>query len=147
MNNTLYDTDFYLWIDQQANYLKKQDILNLDWQNLTEELESLGREQKHKVDSYLKQVLIHLLLYKYWNTEKDYCAAGWEEEITNFRDELEWLLESRSLYNYCIEKMEIIYLKARQRVIKKTGLPPSLIPLECPFEFSQIFDVNYLPND
>lgn len=64
---------------------------------MIEELEDLGNEQRRKVKSFLKQLVMYLLLYKYWKSELEYCGRGWEIEIDNFRDELEFLLESFSL--------------------------------------------------
>jgi hypothetical protein len=53
-----------------------------------------------KVESYLKQLLKHLLLYQYWESEWDLCQNRWKEEIRNFRDELELRLRSKTLSNY-----------------------------------------------
>ena len=69
---TLYEEDYYLWVETTFKQLENKDIENLDWQHLAEEIEALGIEQRRKVESYLKQLLIHLLLYRYWETEKEY---------------------------------------------------------------------------
>ena len=63
IQTNLYEEDYYLWIETTLKQLENQDIDNLDWQHLTEEIEALGIEQRRKVESYLKQLLIHLLLY------------------------------------------------------------------------------------
>jgi len=70
----LYEQDFYLWLEITINQLKQRNLVKLDWHNLIEELEDLGREQKHKVESYLRQLLKHLLLYQYWESQKLYSA-------------------------------------------------------------------------
>ena len=64
-----------------------------------EEVEDLGRAQKNKLESYLRQLLKHLLLYQYWESERDYCEQGWIEEIDNFRAELEILVRSKTFKN------------------------------------------------
>jgi hypothetical protein len=142
----LYQEDYALWIEKTVQQLRHKEVENLDWEHLVEEIEDLGRELKHKVDSYLKQLLIHLLLYQYWTQEKERCGVGWRGEINNFRDELEWLFESKTLYNYFLGRIEVVYGKARKQTILKTQLPSALFPEQCPFSVEQILDSEFFPN-
>lgn len=141
----LYELDYPLWIQETADRLRHRRLNDLDWEHLIEEIEDLGREQRHKVDSYLKQLFIHLLLYQYWTQEKERCGAGWRGEIANFRDELEWLFESKTLYNYCLERFDKNYSKARKQVIINTQLSPKIFPELCPFTIEQILDAEFFP--
>jgi hypothetical protein len=113
---SLYEQDYVAWLDLTLTQLKQQNLSSLDWKNLIEEIESLGREQRHKVESYLLRLLIHLLLYQYWETERTWSGKGWEKEIDNFRLELDLLLESQVLQRL-FEKVSIPR-KKRQGVIK-----------------------------
>jgi hypothetical protein len=140
----LYEQDFVLWIDETVKQLHDRDLEQIDWKHLIEEIEELGREQRHKVDSYLVQLLIHLLIYNYWEAEKVRCQQGWENEIDNFRLELELLLESKTLYNYYLQRIDELYPKARRRAIHKTKLPPALFPETCPFTAEQLLDIQFL---
>lgn len=142
---SLYDEDYYLWLEQTLIQINNKEIGNLDWQHLAEEIEALGNEQKRAVESYLKQLLIHLLLYAYWQSEKTYCQRGWTVEITNFRDELEFYLRPKTLYNYLVSCLDIVYLKARRQAIQKTGLNPNIFPQQCPFTLEEILDTDYFP--
>lgn len=141
----LYESDYLEWISVTTGQLKQRQFDQLDYENLVEGLEDLGKEQRNKVDSYLWQLLIHLLLYAYWESEKNYCAKGWSAEIDNFRFELELLLKSKTLYNYFLTEIEFIYSKARKQVIKKTELPQDTFPQGCPFTIDQILDPDFLP--
>ncbi|MGB5595929.1 MAG: DUF29 domain-containing protein [Crocosphaera sp.] len=141
----LYEQDFVLWVDETVKHLYNQDLEQIDWPHLIEEIEGLGREQRHKVDSYLVQLLIHLLLYCYWETEKERCQRGWENKIDNFRLELELLFESKTLYNYYLKRIEELYPKAKKLVIKKTKLPSNIFPETCPFSSEQLLDIEFLP--
>jgi hypothetical protein len=141
----LYQQDYYLWLQTTLESIQDKKIEDIDWEHLVEEIEALGNEQRRKVDSFLKQLLIHLLLYKYWIAEKDYCGKGWSLEIDNFRDELEFLLGAKSLYNYFLQEIDYIYPKAKKAAIKKTGLSADLFPLNCPFTPEEILDFDYLP--
>lgn len=65
----LYEQDSILWLDETLKQLQERKVENLDWEHLIEEIEAWGSEQKHKLESYLKQLLKHLLLYQYWQYE------------------------------------------------------------------------------
>ncbi len=140
----LYDEDYPLWLDRTAWQLRDRDLDNLDWQHLIEEIEDLGRAQKNAVESYLRQLLKHLLLYQYWTIQREYCGDGWLDEIDNFRNELEILLRSKTLYNYTVFIFEETYQKARNSAIKKSKL--DTFPKECPYTIEQILDLEYFPD-
>ena len=59
----LYEQDFVLWTKQQAAGLRraKGSNLLLDWENLAEEIESLGRSDRRELRSQITRVLRHLL--------------------------------------------------------------------------------------
>jgi hypothetical protein len=143
--SALYEQDYYLWLQETYQRLEKKEIDQLDWPHLMEEILSLGNEQRRKVDSYLRQLLIHLLLYQYWESERERCAKSWQNEIDNFRFELELLLKSQTLYNYFLQEIEEIYVKARKQAIKKSELPPDLFPEKCLFTAADLLDSDFLP--
>jgi len=90
-------------------------------------------------------LLIHLLLYQYWPEERERCARGWQDEIGNFRVELELLLESKTLYNYFLTRIAVIYPKAVKRVRQKSQLPAAIFAESCPYSPEQILDSDFLP--
>ena len=45
--NGLYERDFYSWSMQQADALKSRDFNAVDWDNVIEEIEDLGKTQQH----------------------------------------------------------------------------------------------------
>ncbi len=134
----IYEKDYYLWLLKTLELVKNREVNELDWEHLTEEIEELGNEQRRKVKSYLRQLLIHLLLYRYWENEKACSGRGWLEEISNFRYELGLLLESKTLYNYFLNSIDEVYQKARKRAIQKTQLSTFVFPEKCPFNVEEI---------
>ncbi|MFM9161415.1 MAG: DUF29 domain-containing protein, partial [Dolichospermum sp.] len=99
-----------------------------------------------KVDSYLLRLIIHLLLYNYWQSEKDWCGRGWAKEIDNFRLELDLLLESKVLYKHCEQVLGKIYVKARNNAIRKSELSPTIFPENCPYSLTEILNPEWLPS-
>lgn len=141
----LYEEDFVAWVDETIRSMKTGATDDLDWEHIIEELEGLGSEQRHKVDSYLLQLLIHLLLYQYWHSERERSGRGWRVEIVNFRTRLDLLFRSRTLYNYYRQEIAEIYPKALRQAIEKSGLPKTLFPETCPFSVEEIIDYDFWP--
>ena len=46
-NKTLYDTDFYQWMQETARAIAQRDFKNIDWEKL-QEIEALGRAKKRE---------------------------------------------------------------------------------------------------
>ena len=60
----LTQTDYALWIEETINLLKEQNYHSVDWEDLIEEIESLGRSQKRELRNRLITMLEHCL--KLW---------------------------------------------------------------------------------
>lgn len=90
----LYAEDFVRWTEEQSAALREaagQGInLPLDWENLAEEVESLGRCQRHAVRSRIAVILEHLL--KLEHSPATDPQPDWMETIDRERDNIELLL-------------------------------------------------------
>src|SRR5207244_7379218 len=90
----LYDEDFVRWSEEQSRALREAarfpTNLPLDWENLAEEIESLGRSQRHELRSRIAVILEHLL--KLAHSPATDPRRGWMETITRERSEIELLL-------------------------------------------------------
>jgi len=51
----------------------------------------------------------------------------------------------KTLYNYFLNCLEAVYIKARRQAIQKTGLPPKIFSEKCPFTPKDIFNSEYFP--
>jgi hypothetical protein len=96
----LYEEDFVRWTEQQAAGLRDAANLStnlpLDWENLAEEIDSLGRSLKHELRSRLMVILEHLL--KLEHSPAIDPRSGWKDTIARERLVVEDLLqESPSL--------------------------------------------------
>jgi len=58
---TLYDQDFVAWCEDTAAKLKVRDFDNLDFENLIEEIESLGRSDRRELRNRLMVLFAHIL--------------------------------------------------------------------------------------
>ena len=53
----LYETDFYAWTQRQVELLRKRDLNNLDIENLIEEIDSLGKQERRELINRLGVLL------------------------------------------------------------------------------------------
>ena len=92
--NELYDQDFLLWTEEQATALRRarDSNLPLDWENLAEEIESLGASQRTELNSQVRRVLRHL--FKLEASPAVDPRAGWRATVRDARVEIEDLLEA-----------------------------------------------------
>ena len=88
----LYDRDFFLWTQEQATALRavKDSNLPLDWHNLAEEIESLGRSDRRQLRSQIRRVLRHLLKLEVSPAMEP--RAGWRSTILDARSEIDDVL-------------------------------------------------------
>ena len=80
---TRYDTDFFLWTQVQAAALRDGKAQELDWANLAEEIESLGKSDRRALGSRLEGLVMHLLK---WHYQPSGHATGhsWYSTTLNF---------------------------------------------------------------
>ena len=90
----LCDQDFFLWTKEQAAALRlaKGANLPLDWENLAEEIESLGKSQRTELSSQIRRILRHL--FKLEASPVTDPRAGWRATIRDARAEIDELLET-----------------------------------------------------
>ncbi|MDJ0600559.1 MAG: DUF29 domain-containing protein [Crocosphaera sp.] len=138
----LYEIDDYLWIEETVKLLKERRFDELDLENLIEELEDLGSEKRHKVESLLEQIIRHLLLLEYWQDEYDRNYRHWQAEIVGFRNQLNDRMTT-NFYHYLEENLSKVYQKARKYVQAKSGL--DTFPKDCPYTLQQLLDEDWFP--
>jgi hypothetical protein len=62
----LYDTDVLLWSEQQAALLRRRaagELINeaeLDWPNVAEEIEAMGKSERSALASRIGTIIDHL---------------------------------------------------------------------------------------
>ncbi|MEH1892808.1 DUF29 domain-containing protein [Nostoc sp.] len=141
---TLYNQDFLLWTQQQAECLKKGRWAELDVEHLVEELEALGRSEQKELGSYLQVLLMHLLKCQYQPERK---TKSWVNTISNSRNQIQDCLEDTPSLQRFLEDWEWIekyYRRARRDAAKETQMPIETFPLECPFTMEQVLNPDFL---
>ena len=130
----LYETDILAWSEDQAARLRRvaaAERLNdasPDWPNIIEEVESVGCEQLHAVESLLLQSLLNMLKAEAWPVSRD--APHWRAEARLFRRQAR-----RRFVPSMRQRIDLagIYADALAGLPETMdGLPPVPVPTECP---------------
>ena len=133
---TDYDTDFYQWTQQQAALLRQGQFSQLDTAHLIDEIEDMGNSNRFALESYLANVIMHLLKWQY---QPERRCTSWELTIVNGRHQIAKRLNSSpSLKPKLPEIIESEYSLARRNASGQTTLPLSTFPSSCPFTMEQI---------
>jgi len=142
-HTTLYDADFYAWIQAQASALRAGKLGTLDVENLIEEIEDMGKRQKQELRSRLKVLFMHLLKWQY---QPGLQSRSWQLTIEEQRISLaDHLLENPSLKAELPQACEKAYRYAVLAAAKETGLSKSAFPPACPWTFEQAMNDDFWP--
>lgn len=139
---SLYEADFYRWGIEQATLIRAQKWEELDIENLAEEIESLGKQQRQEVRSRLVVLIGHLLKWEYQPKKR---SRSWFRTIRIQRKELGILIrENPSLQPYIPEAIALIHENAVDLAADETGLPYATFP-QCPYSLDQLLDHEFFP--
>ncbi|MDQ4060919.1 MAG: DUF29 domain-containing protein [Pseudomonadota bacterium] len=147
-----YDGDFYAWTQEQARHLRelaatlrsRRDPLGrrIDFENIAEEVESLGKSDRRALEGRLNVLLVYLLKWAYQPEQR---STSWRRSIVEQRRRiLRILADSPSLSSYPEEVVPEEYCLARLAA-DETGLAEDAFPAVCPFTVEQILDPDWLP--
>jgi hypothetical protein len=150
---TLYDSDFEIWVEKTIDCLEKQQFNRLDIQHLIEELTDLGRSDRKTLESNLMILMAHLLKLKIQNNVPESRSGSWYDSVVEHRQRVyKSLRDTPSLKNYLETAIESAYPDATKVAIKegklaKFGVPiPSemVYPTTCPFTVEELLDEDFM---
>jgi Domain of unknown function DUF29 len=134
----LYDTDILAWSEHQAELLRRvaagERVNDADWPNIVEEIESVGREQLHAVESLLTQALLHMLKAEAWPLSS--AVPGWRADARLFRRQA-WRRFSPSMR----QRLDVAGLYADALAAMPDtidGLAPLPVPAICPVTLNEL---------
>jgi Domain of unknown function DUF29 len=139
-----YDDDFYAWTQEQAEYLRAGAWGAIDAMHVAEEIEDVGNEVRHAVESHLRNLLLHLLKWAY---QPERRSGSWRSSIRNARIEIEKrLARNPSLVPGLQYSLASEYLHARELAADETDLPLERFPENCPWTSIHVRDKDFWPD-
>lgn len=141
--SNLYETDYLAWIEKTAEQLKQRDFSSVDWENLIEEIEDMGRSERRSLESNFVVILLHLLKWQY---QPDRRSGSWRGSITEHRRRIREALEdSPSLHSHLKKSLSKCHTDAARIASDETGIATQALPIDCPSSLPQILDADFLP--
>ncbi len=147
-NTGLYERDFYAWTIQQAEAIRAAraarlaNTNDLDWDNVAEEIESLGRSDRRELENRIKTVIEHLL--KLEHSPATEPRTGWEDTVDRSRDEIAVVLaESPSLrvaLPEIVQKASVAAARLAARSMDRHGEQGAAVLRTTPYTADQILD-------
>jgi hypothetical protein len=138
MSNS-YEADILTWSDCQADLLRRVgagEKVNdqVDWENVAEEIEDVGRSQLHGVESLLVHALRHMLKAEAWPLCRD--APSWRADAIDFRRQAR-----RRFVPSMRQRIDVVSLYADAlAALPDTvdGEQPLPVPAECPVTLDEL---------
>jgi hypothetical protein len=151
MSDIDYATDLYGWTMTQAAALRAMqagfswEVLKvLDLEHLAEEIEALGSEQEHAIESQLRILLMHLLKWQYQPSRQ---TRSWRTSIRNARIEIRRRLQRNPSLQPKLQALtDLAYPDARMLAADETGIPLNTFPTNCPWTLAALQNEEFLPS-
>ena len=146
-----YDEDFYAWTQAQAQELRRagaeRDNAPIDWENVAEEIESMGRGQKSEIGNRLRVLLVHILKWQHCLELRDRCGRGWRLTVREQRRQLaREIKDSPSLRSFALAEFAGCWREAVEDAALEAEVAVSLFPSEPVFTLDQALD-HHFPDD
>jgi hypothetical protein len=143
----LYEEDFPLWAERQAELLRARRFAELDLDNLIEEVEDLSRRERKEVESYVTTVIGHLLKLALSSASRP--RGGWVETVAKQRAKLALDLTT-TLRNHLEAELPRLYSANRRAfaaALARDKVPADALPPTCPYTLDQILDPDWYPEN
>jgi hypothetical protein len=144
-----YDDDFYAWTQYQAEVLRSMPTSDnrFDRENVAEEIEAVGRNERDSVRSQVRRILEHFL--KLAHSPAGDPRGGWRGSIIDARGELDDRL-SPALRQDLTAVLAKLYATARKRVasdLQDYGEQEAAasLPQQCPYTLDHILEEDWYP--
>lgn len=142
---SMYETDFARWAAEQAGLLRAGLVNSIDFKNLAEEVEGMGKSELRSLESRLQVLICHLLK---WRFQPERQGNSWLATIKEQRVRVRRLLkESPSLKSKLDNdefKQEMWELGV-SAAVRETDLPPETFPENPVWDMTQILNPDFLP--
>jgi hypothetical protein len=148
-NGPRYDDDFYAWTQYQAEVLRSMPASDnrFDRENVAEEIEDLGKNERNAVRSELRRIVEHLL--KLAHSPANDPRYGWMRSIVDARETLEDRVTG-TLRRDIESSLPRLYRGARRQAelsLLEFGesRAANSLPAECPYTLDQILADDWYP--
>jgi Domain of unknown function DUF29 len=142
----LYDRDYYGWIQHNVRAIRERRFKDIDWVNVAEELEDMGKSERRALRSQLARLLAHLLNWSCQPEARRLSENSWRATIEHARLSVRELVEENpSLKPFLNELIPLAYRDALAQAVAESNLPGKTFPNACPWSLEQAWDGTFWP--
>jgi Domain of unknown function DUF29 len=139
----LYDLDFAEWARQNAELLRSGRASEADLEHIAEEIEDIGKRQRHALHNRSVRLMEHLLKWEYQPGRR---SSSWRRTMVTQRAGIRRLLdENPSFRPAYIEVVNEAYREAARIASIVTGRPQASFAQTCPWTIEQLLDDEFIP--
>ena len=139
-----YERDFHAWALETAALLRQRRFAEVDVDNIAEELESMGRSERHQLVNRLAVLLAHLLK---WQFQPERRGNSWRYTIEEQRRRIQRLLDENPSLNANLENaFENAYGDAVLIAAGELDRDKNIFPSACPCGLEQALNSDYWPD-
>lgn len=140
LSKLTYEKDYHQWTIEQAQALREllnthqnlKQLKTLDWDNIIEEIEALGRSEYNAVTSLLMRQIEHLLKIDYVPLPE--CRNKWKSEVIAFKKNMK-----RKLAPSMKPKLEKEFLEIYQDAVDIVEAEYEIdLPKQCPYTLTDL---------
>ena len=153
---SLYRSDIHAWSAEQASALRRRDFAAVDWDNIIEEIDDLGKQERNRWTSHCSNVLRHFLKIQHFREARPETVSFWLKEIRNQRSLMfKQLRKAASLKSECASLYPSAWADARMDAVRELAeldvenkLRPDFdsaflsrdfsIPSDCPYRMEHV---------
>jgi hypothetical protein len=132
-----YESDILTWTEQQAALLRRLgagESVVLDYENIAEEIEAVGRHELRACRSLLRLAIRHILKAEAWPLSRD--APTWRADAIDFREQA-----AEAFTPSMRQKIDLaaLYARERERLPKEIdGVAAVPVPETCPMTLDDL---------
>ncbi|RUQ29200.1 MAG: DUF29 domain-containing protein [Candidatus Competibacteraceae bacterium] len=139
-----YENDFHAWTLENAALLRQQRFTEIDVDHIAEELENMGRSERHELTNRFAVLLAHLLK---WRFQPERRGNSWRYTIEEQRRRIKRLLDENPSLGSRLEKaFENAYGDAVLIAAREMDCDKNTFPTACSFTQKQAMDSDYWPD-
>lgn len=141
MTTSDYDTDVVAWSERQANALRRRAANEIDWDNVAEEIQDVGRSEINATLSQIDKILRHRLYLIGW--PDDLSARQWRAELPDFwrqlRRHYRESMSSRDDAPVTDATVREAYVEAKAHCLRHMLTAPTHpLSLDCPWRLGDL---------
>lgn len=146
----LYSRDYPLWLETNISLIKEKSYQQVDWENLVEELEDMGRRHLDEAISRMVVILVHLYkidnLRHFTKSGFEKGGHGWIKTIINQRRHLNALFKAYpSIKSKITDEVDRAWTLAIPYIIEEAEnlgvqIDESTIPEKSPYSYEDIME-------